>query len=74
MSYLIISWVACGIVSYGMTVNYFQRAYPTLASEAAVSDRVGAALMGLFGPITLLASLLYFTVLRSKNVPLGWKL
>ena len=51
----VVLWVACGVISYGMTFAYFQREFPTLAEEH-YRKHVGSALSSVFfGLIGILA-------------------
>jgi hypothetical protein len=47
----------CGVVSYSMTVAYFQRQYPTLAHSERVSDRGIGAIAFLLGPLGVIPTI-----------------
>jgi hypothetical protein len=52
---LVIAWCLCGIFNYAATLAYFQGKYALIARETVVHDRTFAVLMGIIGPIGLLA-------------------
>jgi hypothetical protein len=47
----IVSWFACGVLSYGITLAYFQRNWPTMARKHYSSDVRLAICMGIIGPM-----------------------
>lgn len=57
LTILIIFWVICGIIDYGICFAYFQRAYPRVSEERYTEDMLVAILAFFMGPIGLLASL-----------------
>ena len=56
---IIIGWIACGVLHYGMDFAYFQRQYPTLARKDHRRDRLTAFLQSLVGPIALIGEVLF---------------
>jgi hypothetical protein len=57
---IILTWLACGFVNYGLTLGYFTHRYPE-------SDSVGVSVgLGLLGPFALPVCLL--------NTPHHWRL
>ena len=57
--WLAIGWVACGFLAYGHTLAHFQRKWPSCADGDRAADIYKACLMGAFGPIGLLVSILH---------------
>jgi hypothetical protein len=51
---LIVVWIACAVLNYGICVAYCQRQYPTIAHDHAVNDRVFFAIFSINGPIALI--------------------
>lgn len=58
MIYFVTAWAACGVVTYGGTLAHFQRKYTCIARKDHASDVAFAFIVGLFGPIGLVACLL----------------
>lgn len=54
---LIISWLLCGFLHYGLWVGYFQGNYPLIAEDDWWKDRISGFILTLGGPISLLISL-----------------
>ncbi len=50
---VLLVWLICGILAYGLTFAYFQRQYPTLAETEYESDFRFALSAGMAGPIGL---------------------
>lgn len=61
----IISWVACGVLSYGITLAYLQRNWPTLADQMYNEDVAFSCMMAALGPTSLL--ICYFKGDRAKH-------
>jgi hypothetical protein len=59
MAIFILSWLVCSLLGYGWMFAYFQREYPILASNDYKKDLVNAALMSIFGPITVMVALVH---------------
>ena len=58
-----LGWVACGVLSYGITLAYFQNEYSHLFDESEQDRFFGenvrfAISYSLFGPLSLLCSVL----------------
>ena len=53
---IIIIWVICGILAYGITFGYFQRKFPLLAKRSYMEDAGFATIIGIFGVVGLLLS------------------
>lgn len=71
---LILFWIACGVLHFGLTFGYFQNAYPDLAKDNYNQDWFFAAIFSLLGPIALIAH--YFWVYASSihgPQPIKWK-
>lgn len=58
MKIILIIWIICGILTYGIHFGYFQRKYPELAEKNYKKDMGDAILFGLTGPIGLCVSFL----------------
>jgi len=50
-------WTICGVLTYGITLAYFQRNYPEIAKEDYREDVGFSVLFGIVGPIGLFVSL-----------------
>lgn len=56
---LLVGWLACGFLAYGVSFAYFQREYPELAAKDYILDRCISATCGLLGgPFTLIVALM----------------
>ena len=53
---VLIIWLICGILTYGITFAYMQEEYPLVAEIGYEADRNFAILLGICGPIGLLVS------------------
>lgn len=60
MSLFIVIWILCGVLSYGISLAYFQRQYPSLAKECYREDVRDSLVMSSIGPFGLLSTLLVF--------------
>lgn len=60
----VIFWLVCGIVNYGIVLDYFQRTWPKLAYRDRISDRILSVLTSLAGPVALVYSLLFYSLYR----------
>jgi hypothetical protein len=68
MIYLIsIGWAVCGFVHYGLYLGFFQTQWPELAEKDLALDRIFAAILAIFGPVALFATL-------NTCRPFSWKL
>ena len=56
---LIIAWIICGALGYGLTFAFYQKTYPTLASRCESDDRDAALFVGMCGVIGLIAVIAY---------------
>lgn len=70
--FAIIGWIVCGVLSFGLSFAYFQRAYPMFAEAVYRTDWIESFVCGLFGPIGLLATF-FFIKLVSLNGYQGFK-
>lgn len=50
-----LSWAACGVIAYGLTVAYFYAKFPTLRDD---DDYMLARFMCIMGPLGLVVALL----------------
>ena len=55
---LALAGFACGFVDAGFSYAYLQREYPHVADDDRVRDTISAGLFFIFGPISLLLSIL----------------
>lgn len=51
-------WILCGIPTYGISLGYFQREFPTIAEKGYRGNCGFALLIAIFGPIGLIVSFL----------------
>jgi hypothetical protein len=65
MALLIIGWMICGAIHYGLQVAYCDYRWPMLDRQ---SDRIFAAVSGLGGPLALIPTLIMCEFGRH-----GWK-
>lgn len=56
---IIAGWVLCGFLAYGHELAEVQRAFPTLAEQDRDLDRKRARIIALFGPASLVVSLIF---------------
>lgn len=56
--FLIIGYLACSVLSYGMSMGYFQREFAEIAKETYHNDMAFSALFALFGPVNLVVALI----------------
>lgn len=55
LSYIIIFWLVCGFISYGFSLAYWQRGWPSLAENNYIDDIIVSLIMSIiFGPIMLI--------------------
>jgi hypothetical protein len=54
---IIIAWAICSVISYGITLAYFQRNWPSHADEGYWQDVGFALFFSLFGPAALIVAL-----------------
>lgn len=52
-------YVICGVLTYGLTIAHFQKAYPSIAKETYHDDVHFARLISLLGPGSLLGFMLF---------------
>ena len=69
----ILFWVACGVLSHGMMLAYFQREWSMLAEESYKGDFISSLIPALFGPGGLAASVV-FLITMGCNFKHGFKL
>ena len=51
---LMVTYIPCSLLSYGLFFAYIQREWPTLAKEDYADDRFKSIIISLFGPISLI--------------------
>ncbi len=69
MIYLvIITYLICCILSYGMSFAFWQRKFPNIAPHAYRSDIISSIMFSLLGPISLL-----FTYFNTNFAKYGFK-
>ncbi|HYF34275.1 MAG TPA: hypothetical protein VD994_03205 [Prosthecobacter sp.] len=59
MTLLMLGWIVCGILGYGVTFAHFQDKWPQLAYRDRREDAGFAAMVAISGPIGLFAALLF---------------
>jgi hypothetical protein len=64
------TWLACGILDYGISFGYLQGKYPQIARLEYNNQRIYCSIMALLGPCALIASLWCGWV---GKYPLKWK-
>ena len=52
----IVIWIISGILTYGISLAYMQREYPSIAEEMYLEDVVFAMFFSILGPMSLLIS------------------
>ncbi len=60
---LIIFWLICSFLTYGLAFYHFQSEYPSIAQELYVSDVIASLFLSLGGPISLLVTVINVLVL-----------
>lgn len=51
---IVVFWVVCGILAYGLNFAYFQKHYPTIAAESYEADKRDSIIISFAGPIGLI--------------------
>ena len=54
---VVVLWLVCGVIGYGLTLAYFQSEYPCLRDSSDVSISV---FVGVMGPCGLLGFLMFW--------------
>lgn len=65
-------YAACGFLTYGLSVAYYQRKYPQFSHRDRVTDRVFSAAMAAFGWFGLIAIGIYVGIFSRYRY--GWML
>lgn len=65
-------WGLCGFLAYGLTLAYFQREFPLIASDYRRSDVRFASVMAVAGPLGLAAATI--CVLITSHHGFMWRL
>lgn len=68
IGYIIAFWFVCGFIAYGFIFAYAQRNWPTSAKNDYWADVLESVFIGMFGPISILAVILF------SEYKHGWKL
>lgn len=73
---LLVGWIICGILNYGLTVGHYQTKFKLIAEYHVVGDRIFGVFTGLFGPIGLIAFFIGRVISSREmlNPPLKWML
>lgn len=58
LEYLILGWVACGLLAYMAILAHFQRRFSIIARSERAGDLMFSAMCGVLGPLGLLAFVL----------------
>lgn len=53
----VVTWTVCGVLTYGLTLAYFQQKWPSLAPDGYREDARFARCMAVTGPIGLATAL-----------------
>ena len=53
---IIVIWIICGILTYGITFGYFQGGWPEISEKGYRQDMSFSVFFGLLGPIGLIIS------------------
>jgi hypothetical protein len=53
--WIVLLWLLCGIINYGMMFAYWQRNFPAGAEKEYSKDMFREIVISLFGPIALLS-------------------
>lgn len=64
---ILVGWVMCGILHYGLMFAYWQRAYPLSAKDNYDSDRFFSLIGSILGPMTLVAGLIFISTASMKG-------
>ena len=72
MEWLVLGWIGCGVLSYGLHFGYFQRRFPDLAEGDYKVDLFMSIACGVFGPIGLLA-IIYVASANRGLAGFKWK-
>lgn len=67
---IIVGWILCGVVAYGISLGYWQNEWKELASRHARPDVRMSVFMGTLGPVGLIV--IFFFSSRVKH-GLLWK-
>jgi len=62
---IVIFWALCSILSYGISLAYWQREFKSLAERDYVKDTIESAAFSLFGPLSLFLG--YFLTHKAKH-------
>lgn len=68
----IISWIVCGVATYGIWTTWAQGMFPAIAYRDRYNDRIFGGLIALFGPFGLLATTIVIGV--TTGFRYGWRL
>lgn len=71
LTIVILIWIVCGVLNYGLMMAYWQKKYPGIAKENYLSDRTEALIQILGGPICLI-SLTFFRAGRGAAFKYGF--
>lgn len=62
IEYLMIFWVGCAILSWGISFAHFQKEYPERAACNYELDKSFSMLAAMWGPLTLMAVIITFGI------------
>lgn len=63
MIFIIIGWIICGVLHFGMFFAYFQRQYSLIADDDRHTDIVLGMITGLGGPLALVVDFIWYVIL-----------
>lgn len=55
---MLLFWIVCGFIAYGLSFAYLQNEFYLIAEEEHEKDRALALLLGILGPLGLLAHII----------------
>lgn len=55
---IILIWIICGVISYGLNFAYYQKEWPNIAEEDYRLHKIMCLLFAIFGPIILIDTLI----------------
>jgi len=75
--FMLAGWIGCGVITYGISLHYFQMKYSFIADQDLASDRVGCSIAAVFGPLSLIAFLIVRSLMsridREPPPRIGWR-
>ena len=66
---LVVGWVVCGVLAYGLTLADFQDRWPVLSYEHRRTDYAFAIVVGTMGPLGLVAAAIALVIGQFSGHP-----